>query len=72
MLTKESIASVKRMYPVGKRVRLVYTSDPYTDIRMGELGTVSFVDDTGTIFVDWDCGSRLGMIYGEDSISYVG
>lgn len=71
MLTKESIASVKRMYPAGKRVRLVYISDPYTDIRMGELGTVSFVDDTGTIFVDWDCGSRLGMIYGEDSISYV-
>ena len=24
------------------------------------------VDDIGTIHVDWDCGSGLGIAYGED------
>ena len=23
---------------------------------------------TGTVFVDWDCGSGLGVVYGEDYI----
>lgn len=41
--------------------------DPYTKIPVGAKGTVSHVDDTGTIFVDWDMGSHLGVVYGEDS-----
>ena len=28
--------------------------------------TVKFVDDIGTIFVNWDNGSGLGLIIGED------
>ena len=42
--------------------------DPYADIRPGEKGTVDSVDDTGTIFVNWDKGSTLGVVYGVDSI----
>lgn len=26
-----------------------------------------FVDDAGTVHVDWDCGSTLGRIPGEDA-----
>lgn len=26
------------------------------------------VDDTGTVFVHWDSGSTLGIIYGVDGI----
>lgn len=47
---------------VGKRVRFISTSDPYTRLRRGELGTVGFVDDLGTVHVNWDSGSSLGMI----------
>ena len=43
-------------------------SDPYTKLKPGDRGTVSMVDDTGTIFVNWDCGSGLGVVYGEDHI----
>jgi hypothetical protein len=50
----------------GQRVRLVYCSDQYTDLPVGTLGTVSLVDDMGTVHVRWDNGSRLGMIPGED------
>jgi len=46
---------------IGKRVRLQYTNDPYTGLRQGDEGVVSFVDDTGTVSVKWDKGSRLGL-----------
>ena len=42
--------------------------DPYSKLTPGEQGTVAAVDDTGTIFVNWDCGSGLGIVYGVDRI----
>ncbi len=45
--------------------------DPYTKLRPGDQGTVSFVDDIGTVFVDWDSGSKLGVAYGADQIKKV-
>lgn len=51
---------------VGKRVRMVRSSDKWSPTKPGTLGTVRFIDDTGTIFVDWEDGSRLGMIPGAD------
>ena len=68
---RETVERLRRMYPKGTRVELVFMSDPYTKLKPGELGTVSFVDDIGTIFVDWDCGSSLGVAYGEDSVRIV-
>lgn len=54
------------MTKVGDRIRLVHTSDTYTNLRPGDEGTVDWVDDIGTTFVDWDNGSSLGLIRGED------
>lgn len=51
---------------IGKRVRLVYTNDPYTNLKSGDEGTVNFVDDLGTVFVKWDSGSSLGLVSGHD------
>lgn len=59
-LTKESY------YLLGKRVQLVYTNDQYTNLQYGDLGIVNFIDDTGTVFVSWDNGSKLGLIPGVD------
>ncbi len=50
----------------GRRVRLVSTFDPFTDLHAGDLGTVQFTDDAGTLAVRWDSGSTLGLIAGED------
>ncbi len=55
----------------GRRVRLDYTSDPYTRLRAGTLGTVSFEDDAGTVHVEWDDGSSLGLVAGEDMWTYL-
>lgn len=50
----------------GDRVRLIRCSDDWTDLRPGALGTVAYVDDLKTVHVDWDNGSVLGLIDGED------
>lgn len=51
---------------IGKRVYLVNCTDEFTLLKNGDLGTVTFIDDTGTVFVDWDNGSKLGLIPGVD------
>lgn len=51
----------------GTRIRLISTSDPYTALTPGDVGTVELVDDAGTIHVAWDSGSHLGLIPGEDT-----
>ena len=63
----ETVERIRKRYPVGCRVELVYMNDPYTKLKPGDRGTVTMVDSIGTIFVNWDCGSGLGIVYGEDS-----
>jgi len=60
------VERIKREYPAGTRVELIEMSDPYRVMPEGLQGTVSCVDDTGTIHVKWDNGSSLGVVYGED------
>ena len=50
----------------GKRIELIFTTDKYTTIKPGDRGTVDIVDDLGTIHINWDNGSQLGLIPGED------
>lgn len=68
---KQTIERLRKMYPKGSRVELVSMSDPFTMLGPGDQGTVQFIDDLGTIFVDWDCGSGLGVAYGEDTVRRV-
>lgn len=65
---KEVVEAVRVRYPAGTRVALVSMSDPYSRLKPGDRGTVIHVDDIGTVFVDWDCGSGLGVVYSEDWI----
>ena len=65
---KEIVEAVRARYPVGTRVELVSMNDPYSKLKPGDRGTVKSVDDTGTVFVSWDCGSGLGVVDGEDRI----
>lgn len=55
----------------GQRIRLVSTTDPYTNLKPDDEGIVAFVDDAGTVHVAWDCGSNLGLIPGEDRWEYL-
>ena len=66
--SRETVERVRKMYPAGCRVQLVQMDDPYSRLKPDDKGTVRTVDDTGTIFVEWDCGSSLGVVYGVDQI----
>lgn len=66
-ISKETLERLRKEYPAGTRVELVYMNDPYnTKLFPGAKGMVVSVDDIGTIHVRWDCGSSLGVVYGED------
>ena len=62
----ELLKQLKTTYTSGARVMLIRMSDPYTNLRQGDRGTVTMVDDIGTIHVNWDRGSMLGIVFGED------
>ncbi len=49
----------------GTRVRLIAMDDVQAP-PAGTEGTVQYVDDAGTIHVQWDTGSSLGLIPGTD------
>lgn len=63
-----AVQHLRKIYPKGTRVELIRMNDPYTILKPGDRGTVSCVDDTGTVFVDWDNGSSLGVVYRVDHI----
>jgi len=68
MISKEALQALRERYPRGTRVELVHMDDPYNrKLVPGCRGTVVAVDSIGTIHVQWDCGSSLGVAYGVDS-----
>lgn len=65
---QHTVERIRKMYPTGTRVELIQMDDQYSHLKPGDKGTVRFVDDTATVFVDWDCGSGLGVVYGVDRV----
>ena len=65
---REIVDMVKKQYPAGTRVELVSMEDPYRNMQPGLKGTVIAVDDIATVHIQWDNGSSLGVVYGEDHI----
>ena len=71
-ISKEALQRIREEYPAGARVELTKMNDPYRiDLVPGCKGTVRFVDDMGTIHVNWDIGSSLGVVYGEDACKVI-
>ena len=64
---KETVDRIRREYPVGTRVVLVKMDDVQAP-PIGTKGTVSGVDDTGSLLMHWDNGSGLNVVYGEDIV----
>ena len=62
---KEALEKLRNDYPEGCRVQLVQMNDEFAP-RIGTYGTVTCVDDMGTIHVAWENGSSLGVVYGID------
>ena len=68
--SKKIVELVRKQYPNGTRVELLKMDDAQAP-PLGTKGTVTGVDDTGSILVNWDNGSSLNVIYGEDLVKKV-
>ena len=44
-------------------------NDPYSKLKPGECGVLRCIDSMGTYHIDWDSGSGLGLVPGEDSFN---
>ena len=64
-VVQAAVAILRINYPKGTRVILVKMNDVQAP-PVGTQGTVTGVDDIGTIMVNWDNGSHLGVVLGED------
>lgn len=65
-IKKEQLDALRERYPQGCRVELVRMDDPYREMPLGLKGVVTGVDDSGSIHVDWQNGSSLAVVFGED------
>ena len=63
--SRETVERIRAQYPVGCRVELLKMDDIQAP-PIGTKGTVTGVDDIGSIMVSWDNGSTLHIVYGED------
>ncbi|NCD07606.1 MAG: DUF4314 domain-containing protein [Spirochaetia bacterium] len=69
-ITKNQLENLRKQYPIGCVVKLISMDDSFAPKR-GTLGKVFYIDDTGTIHVNWDNGSTLGILFGVDKIERI-
>ena len=63
--SREIVERLRREFPKGTVVEVVHMNDEHAP-PPGTLGTVTGVDDIGSIMVRWDNGSGLSVAFGED------
>lgn len=64
-INREIVESIKEEYPKGTRIELL-KMDNVQAPHIGTKGTVRGIDSLGSIMVNWDNGSTLSVVYGED------
>ena len=67
----KTLERLRREYPAGTRIELV-SMDDFQAPPPGTKGTVTAVDDSGSLLVHWDNGSSLNVIYGIDEVKKAG
>ena len=70
MIRPDQLQRLRESYPRGTRVELIQMDDAQAP-PMGTHGTVTGVDDTGSLMVDWDNGSSLNVLWGVDAVRKV-
>ena len=66
-MSRGRIEFYKEHYPHGTRVQIDSMGDDPELVSNGTKGTVSFVDDIGTLHVEFDNGRSLGICPEVDS-----
>lgn len=66
----EQVMEWRQRYKKGMRVKLIFMDDVQAPPK-GTKGTVQYVDSIGTLHINWDNGSTLGIVIGEDLFEVV-
>ena len=69
-MNRDKINKVKSDYPKGTEVILVRMDDKQAP-PVGTKGVVRLVDDMGTIHVNWETGSTLGVVLDIDIVEKI-
>lgn len=69
--TLGAMALVNMDHLIGRQIELISCTDEYTKLEPGSKGKITFIDDTGTVFVDWENGSKLGLIPAVDKWKFL-
>lgn len=70
MFNETEIERLRKKYPVGTRIKLIYMDDVQA-IESGTKGTVELVDDSGNIHINWDNGRTLSLIENVDKFEII-
>lgn len=70
-LSEEEIKAIKEKYIPGTKLELIKIYDYINPVPAGTTGEVINVDDIGTIHVNWNNGSTLGLVVGIDEFKII-
>lgn len=70
--TQKEVECIKQKYKLGTRVKLIKMYDELSAIPTGTEGIIESIDDIGTLHINWDNGSSLGLIVGVDEFEIIG
>ena len=68
--SKKILDILKKEYPIGTRVKLLYMDDAQAPPKFTE-GTVLGVDDIGSLLMAWDNGTHLNVLYNCDIVQKI-
>ena len=68
--TRKNVERLQRQYPVGTRI-ILKNMKGETQMPPGLTGEVAFVDDLGSVHVNWSNGSSLALIPEEDEFEII-
>ena len=65
------VERMKELYPPGTRVEVVSLCNEEEHLKPGMKGTVVGVDDQPALLVNWDNGSSLSLLIGQDQFAVI-
>ena len=68
---RELVERMQEKYPPGTRVEVVSLCNEEEHLKPGMKGTVVAVDDQPALLVNWDNGSSLSLLIGQDQFAVI-
>lgn len=69
--TPEEVEYIKQKYIVGTKVKLIKMYDLLSTIPIGTEGVIDRIDEQGTLQINWNNGSTLGLVIGTDEFEVI-